>query len=368
MDKTKQISIKINGKQQKVPEEQPEIEPYIKVKSKKNQTFTIVENEEVAAAREEEEDDFTWVLPDASVKKDATPDFEIPIIPIEDLRKTKGPSKIPHFPKKSKSSGIQVFTFKQFLVSILLAVVVGTGFGVMILKVVSDVNAGPEGAQTPPTTSEETPPPSSNNGKEEPAATDVIEIQLESLSTGVIQGGKFSTLEAANTVVSQVKSSGYAASAVEQDGSFFVFMGIGADQQSIAGIKAVYESTELEYFVKAFVYEGGSYKNAAKSDSEAIATSLPLFKGLLAQSSQAFGTGTIADAEWEKLSTDYAKVKEIKQDKLTEDMKAFITQIISAYESLQTFKTGGDKKVLWQSQQAALDAFSNYAKWVSKLS
>lgn len=367
MDKTKQISIKINGKQQKVPEEQPEIEPYIKVKGKKSQTYTIVENEEVAAAREEEEDDFTWVLPDESVKKDSTPDFEIPVIPIEDLRKPKGSSKIPHFPKKSKGSGIQVFTFKQFLVSILLAVVVGTGFGIMILKVVSDVNAGPEGVQTPPTTSEETPAPGSN-GKEEPAATDVVSVQLEPLSTGVIQGGKFSTLDSADTVVSQVKSSGYAASTVEQDGSFFVFMGIGADQQSIAGIKAEYENTEFEYFEKAFVNEGGSFTNAAKPDSEAITASLSLFKGLLAQSSQAFGSGTIADAEWEKLSAEYAKVKEIKQENLTEDMKAFITKLISSYESLQTFKTGGDKKVLWQSQQAVLDAFSSYTKWVSKLS
>jgi stage II sporulation protein B len=165
-----------------------------------------------------------------------------------------------------------------------------------------------------------------------------------------------------------VKSSGYAASTVEQDGSFFVFMGIGADQQSIAGIKAEYENTEFEYFEKAFVNEGGSFTNAAKPDSDAITASLPLFKGLLAQSSQAFGSGTIADAEWEKLSAEYAKVKEIKQEKLTEDMKGFITQLISSYESLQTFKTGGDKKVLWQSQQAALDAFSSYTKWVSKLS
>ncbi|WP_010678292.1 hypothetical protein [Bacillus timonensis] len=143
MDKHNRISIKINGKEPKVKSEGKETTKFVETEK----PLIGIENDEVAAAQEEEEDDFSWVLPDESLKNKPLKEKEIPIIPIEDLRQTKGPSKIPKLSKKN--SGIQLFSVKQFVGSLVLAIVLGVGFGFMILKVVEDVNAGPAESENP---------------------------------------------------------------------------------------------------------------------------------------------------------------------------------------------------------------------------
>ncbi|MFT4412796.1 hypothetical protein ACLM5H_02945 [Fredinandcohnia humi] len=366
MDKRKeQISIKINGKEQKVTEGQHGKKPFTRLNVENQHTINVVENEEIAVAREEEEDDFNWVLPDESFQRDSSPEIQIPVIPIEDLRKSKGSSKIPKLPKRSK--GIQVFTMKQFLVSILLAIVLGTGFGMMILKVVGDVSTQPAGTETPPVSTED-PPSSGIDDKEEPKGSTGASIEIAPLTTGIIQGGKFSTVESANTIVSQIKSGGYAATSVEQEGAFFVFMGIGVDSGQISALEAEYESTSFEYFGKNLTLEGGSFTTSTKEDSEAIKEALPFFQEMLSLSSQAFQSGTISDEAWGKLLNSNEKMKEIKQENLTEDLKNFSTHLTNAFNSLQSFKGNGDKKVLWQSQQSLLDAYKSYSSWIAQLS
>ncbi|WP_449537130.1 hypothetical protein [Ferdinandcohnia sp. Marseille-Q9671] len=361
MDKHNQISIKINGKEPKVEKEKKDKTTEF-VESEK--PLIIIENEEVAAAKEEEDDDFSWVLPDETLTHHSSKDRKIPIIPIEDVRTTKGSSKIKHFPKKPK--GFQLFSLKQIIVSFSLAIVLGTGFGIMILKVVGDVNSQPAGMEAPsqPVNQNPTPAPKGDN----PPAENPVAIELESLSTGIVQGGKFSTADAASTIVGDIKGKGFAATTVELDGAFFVLAGIGLEQGAVGGMKTAYEGAFPEFFTKTIEVQGGSFSNAGKADSEAIKVSIPAFKELLALSSQAFGTAEITDEQWGNLSKLFGGVKEVKKDGLHAELKDFHTEIENAYNQLQTFKDGGDNKVLWQSQQSLLNAYQSYHVWVSGLS
>lgn len=360
MDKQNRISIKINGKEPKVKKEVKEKTEFVE----KEKPLILVENEEVAAAQEEEEDDFSWVLPDENLRNQKTKEKEIPVIPIEDLRHTNGPSKIPYLPKKSK--GIQVFSLKQFVISIALAIVLGTGFGFMILKVVEDVNAGPAENDNPTQVTTGNPAPTGK--QEDPPASSQVAIDLETLSTGIVQGGKFTTAESANTTVSDIKGKGFAATTVEMDGAFYVIAGIGSEQGSVGGIKAKYEEAFPEFFTKTFEVPGGSYSNAGKMDAEAIKVSLPVYKELLTLSSQAFDTGAIDNGQLENLSKQITAVKEIKKDNLHAQLKEFNAYIESSFTQLQSFKDGGDEKSLWQSQQSLLNAYQAYTVWVSELS
>lgn len=359
MDKHNQISIKINGKESKVKKEEKETTDFVETEK----PLIFVENEEVAAAQEEEEDDFSWVLPDEGLKNHSQKEKEIPVIPIEDLRQTKGPSKLQYLPKKKK--GVQLFSVKQFAVSIVLAIILGSGFGVMILKIVEDVNAGPVENEAPTKVPDET-PPTAGEQKDTPASSQVA-IDLETLSAGVVQGGSFSTIENANTRVDEIKGKGFAATAVELNGSFFVVAGIGIDQGSVSGIKPKYEEAFPEFFTKTFEVAGGSFTNAGKKDSEAITVGLPVFKELIALSSQAFGAGSIDNGQLENLSKQLATVKEIKTDGLHEKVNEFHTDIQSAFTQLEEYKNSGDQKALWQSQQSLLNAYQAYTVWISEL-
>lgn len=369
MDKHKQISIKINGKQPKVKKEQKEKTDFVETKKPR----IVIENEEVAAAHEEEEDDFTWVLPDESLKSQTSKEKDIPVIPIEDLRhpKTKGPSKVPFKPNKPKkpkiTAGFQLFTLKQLVVSIALAIILGTGFGFMILKVVDDGNAGPNETEVPsqPSTSNGETPATGN--EEETPANSQAAIDLETFSAGIIQGGKFSTAESANTTVSDIKAKGFAATSVEMDGAFFVIAGIGNEQGSVGGIKNEYQESFPDFFAKTFEVPGGSYSNAGQGDSEAIKVSLPVYKELVALSSEAFSTGALDKGQLENLSTQINAVKEKNTDKLHDDLKKFHSEIETAFTQIKAFANNSDQKSLWQSQQSLLNAFQNYTVWVSKI-
>ncbi|MEH7379786.1 hypothetical protein V7138_04825 [Bacillus sp. JJ1533] len=360
MDKRNQISIKINGKESKIKKETKETTDFVE----KEKPLIIVENEEVAAAQEEEEDDFSWVLPDESLKNHSLKEKEIPVIPIEDLRHTKGTSKLDYIPRKKK--GFHLFSAKQLVISIILAIVLGSGFGIMILKVVEDVNAGPAQNNTPTQVPENTTPPAGN--QEEKPVSNQVAIELETLSTGVIQGGKFSSADSANTTVTEIKEKGFAAAAVKMDGAFYVIAGIGAEQSSVSGIKTKYKEAFPEFFSKTLEVPGGSYTNLAKADSEAINADLPVFKELATLSSQAFEVGAVDNGQWENLSKQIATVKEIKTDNLHEQLKKFHTDIQSAFTQLQEYKNNGDQKSLWQSQQSLLNAYQAYTAWISKLS
>ncbi|THE15303.1 hypothetical protein E1I69_00190 [Bacillus timonensis] len=363
MDKHNRISIKINGRESKVKKEEKETPDF--VESEKPQI--IVENDEVAAAQEEEESDFSWVLPDESLKNHSSKEKDIPVIPIEDLRHTKGPSKLEYIPKKKK--GFQLFSLKQFSISIVLAIVLGIGFGIMILKIVEDVNAGPAQNEAPSQSTNEAP---SSSGKQEDTpdtpASNPVAIDLETLSTGVVQGGRFSTAENANTRVDEIKGKGFAAATVKMDGAFYVIAGIGAEQSSVSGMKTEYKEAFPDFFSKTYEVPGGSYTNAGKADSEAIKIDLPVFKELAALSSQAFGTGAIDNGQWENLTKQLVPVKEIKTDNLHEQLQKFHTDIQSAFTQLQKYKNDGDQKSLWQSQQSLLNAYQAYTVWISELS
>ncbi|RFB17681.1 hypothetical protein DZB84_07460 [Bacillus sp. HNG] len=363
MDKHNRISIKINGKESTIQKEEKETTDFVE----SEKPLIIVENDEVAAAQEEEDDDFSWVLPDENLKNHSSKETEIPVIPIEDLRHAKGPSKMEYIPKKKK--GFQLFSLKQFSISIVLAIVLGIGFGIMILKIVEDVNAGPVENESPSQPTNETPPTS---GKQEDTpdtpASKPVSIDLETLSMGVIQGGKFSTADSAKTTVNEIKDKGFAATAVEMEGAYYVIAGIGAEQSSVSGMKTVYKEAFPEFFPKTYEVPGGSYANAGKVDSEAIKVDLPVFKELAALSSQAFGTGAIDNGQWENLSKQIAAVKEIKTDNLNEQLQKFHSDIQSAFTQLQEYKNGGDQKSLWQTQQSLLNAYQAYAVWISELS
>ncbi|MFS0822537.1 hypothetical protein [Bacillus sp. 1P02SD] len=359
MDKHNRISIKINGRESKVKKEEKETPDFVE----SEKPLIIVENDEVAAAQEEEEDDFTWVLPDENLKNHSSKEKDIPVIPIEDLRHTKGPSKLEYIPKKKK--GFQLFALKQFSISIVLAVVLGIGFGIMILKIVEGVNAGSAQNETPSQPTNET-PPSSEKQQDTPASNPVA-IDLETLSTGVVQGGTFSTVENANTRVDEIKGKGFAAVTVEMDGAFYVIAGIGAEQSSVSGIKTEYKEAFPDFFSKTYEVPGGSYTNAGKADSEAIKVDLPVFKELATLSSQAFGTGSIDNGQWENLAKQIATVKEIKTNNLHEQLQKFHTDVQTAFTQLQEYKNGGDQKTLWQSQQSLLNAYQAYTVWISEL-
>lgn len=352
VDKQKQqISIKINGKERTIkPNEPVEIEEYQKIYT--TDSFHL---KEVAAAQEEEE--FTWVLPEEQENTNE----DISYIPIEDLRK----------PSKSKINGLPPTPFnrksnmgmKHSILSTILAIIIGTGFGMIILNVIANLDAKEETpAISQPKGTQPTTPADKPKGAEESIA-----LELPSLELGVIQEGMYTTNDSAITIVEKMKKSGFAAAVLEEDG-LKVFTGIGFNKVGLGEIEKLYEAAGIDKWAKPFLIEGGSFSNVNKEEAEYVVNGQALLLLLSEQSSTAFQTGIISDDKWNKIFELYGNVKDQKLESASEEFKSFSTNLKNAYESLKKYKGTSDKKDLWNTQQALLDALQNYQNWKKGLS
>ena len=386
MDKnSNRISIKINGEERNLNEKSKDssvthnnVIPLIKDKSSNIEESVInlpsdyeekldreerYDNKEIAAAQESE-DDFTWVLPheDESNRLKTTEIHEI-----EDVRE-KVPSSFPSYnKKKARTKGAKrnhTYTIKHLLTSILLAIVVGLGFGAIILNLMdmegeqaTSVPTGTTGSNTSPSTTD----------KEGGTATSTGSLELEPLNTAVVQEGKYTNQDSAKTVVESVKNSGIPATAIETDGAYYVYVGIGAEKGDLSTIETKFiDKVNQEPWSKPFTIDGGSYAEVNEKDSGYIKEAQKLFTLLATQSSTAFASKSISDEQWTSITDQVGKLG--KSDGLSETLGSYSTSLTSAYEQLKAFRENKDEAALWKSQQALLDALYHYQNWKGSLS
>lgn len=367
MDKPKQgISIKINGQER---------EYNVNKVEKENQQDTELdtyENHEVAAAKEAEEDDFTWVLPTTTEDEKG----DQPFVAIEDVRNisSKKNNKFKGFGKKSFSPR-SVLPSKSFFVSIVLGVLIGTGFGLIVLNLLTDdiiqeqvASTNPQGGtvgQKPSGDNEENPSAIDDNKQKE---DNTIPLKVAPLNPVVIQAGIFSTLDSGQLIADKIKNLGYSAVILENADTYIVLGGIGSNVDLVKKMSSVYAEKNQEYFVKPITIIGGDFQNVPEKESQYIGKAIPLYNELASISSNLLAGSDITTEKWQQVGGLYNEINSINQDKVAEHLQSFSTNVTKAYEILNKYFETKDKASLWQSQQSLLDGLKDYQLWVNTLS
>ena len=344
------ISIKINGEDRTFVE---------------NKTKNVVEqyspykNDEIAAAKEHAADDeeFSWVLPEEEQNEDPPNEN---IIQIEDVRPKQ--SK-----RKRRFKGFQPIGFKRtplvnVIFSVLLAIIVGTGFGVTILTMITTeetqapIEAQP--VQSVPKSTVQEPVP---NISEKPT-----EINVSPLLVTVIQGGRFSSIASGQAVANQLQNSGYAAVLREDSEFVYVFIGIGLQKAPLEAMSDIYTATGQETYVKeGITIKGRTYVPKTSSEANYIKESRSVFEKLMERSSSSLAGEIQSDEEWAQLTTEYNSLPSVQAEQVAEPFKQYAQNIDRAYLSLETFRKTSDQSAVWQAQQALLDAFISYEQWIA---
>jgi stage II sporulation protein B len=336
------LSIKINGKERVNTDDH-------KVEAKKS-----VNSNEVAAAKEKEE--FEWVLPEENNEASTK------IVPIEDLRKpSKNKSTVKSFSLHKKQ-----FPIKKLFLAIMLAVIVGTGFGVVLLQLITN----------PTPASEEG--PSSMFGEEDPASLPLNQdskkkltnnqaegqktLSIPSLTVTLVQGGTFKNEENRNAFAENIRTSGFASTILDES----VFIGVATDEEAAKSIGGVYEKSGQPFHVKQVTIEGKTISMDGDIDSKYVEQTHALFLKLVALSSQTLSGETTSANDWEETKNLYKKVK--AKDVKNESYEKFIESLKESYAALQSNHNKQDEKLIWKSQQALLDAFVFYHQWINEIS
>jgi stage II sporulation protein B len=331
----KTITIKINGKDRPVKEENrttPEEE---------NPSFHNDREEamsETAAAKEQAEDSFDWILPDPV---DTEPVKEYKIAP----KQTK--------PQK-KSIGISVWNKKTprnnrlyttIFVTVFLAVLLGTAFGVTILKFVTG-----ETEQAGPVITTETP---AQNETPSPGNTSV---QLNPISAFVIQNGIFTTEEAAKDRINLLSGQGIEGEVFPVNGQFAIYLGTAGNIEEAKEISNTLKAKGVEVFAKQVDIQGGTASEVGADEAKFLQQAPEIYSILV--------TGKADTPELQKKITEYQVMLSEMTDKNIKDKdvlkaKASIERASKAFSDYQKSKDAAQLSSMQTDLLAFLSAYQS---------
>ncbi|MBM6619750.1 hypothetical protein [Bacillus suaedaesalsae] len=365
MDKPK-VTIKINGKERSFFEATSETEKVEKksVREKPIETdyeeeLTIVDIDEVLAKEEiaaanQEEDEFDWVLPKQPVR-DHTFNRES-IVDIDDLRKKKTPT-ITSFTVGSsfkKKKNKEAYPLKTLLLSIVSALVVGTCFGMVVLRMFTGETI-PVATNQTEQVEKATPGKGSENDGKGAGEVNKESFTAPSLDVFLVQGGAFSSETQATPIMEELKNKGFASTSMSIDGNHFLFIGIGFTKEIGTAISKPYNEQGQDTYVKSI----STPEKNVTADPEVL-KARQLFDQLLSYTTNKYSSTTQA-IEWAEITKAAETLK--KSDEQSSSA-SYISAVKDAYEKAASYESSGDTKDFWSTQQTLLTCYQIYQKWI----
>jgi stage II sporulation protein B len=345
LDKHK-VSIKINGQERSFQEETT-----VQDEVKKD---TALAFKEIAAAQQEPNDEFDWVLPHNDVSKgsddDRIEDFERERYVANNRSMIMSNSKVKPIRKKSKFP-------KTVFLAIFAALVIGTGFGMMVLQVFTTEE---EEAFISNPTETITPSVQSSKTNEEKAYSaenhrNTPLITVPAFSVQLVQGGVFSSAEIAQPVLNKIKADGMAAIVISRDDKHFLFMGIGVEEEFIKELRIPYDEKGYETYVKSLTNE-----QKEMNITPTILDAMKLLERLMVFTSNTY-LSTPQKQKWEELEK---LVNSLSVEGVDEGNLFFIQSVKTSFSIVEKYHQTKELKDFWLSQQALLDSYSNYEKLI----
>ncbi|WP_062104553.1 hypothetical protein [Bacillus niameyensis] len=296
-----------------------------------------------ASEDQTEDDDFDWILPKEEHRE--VPEFK--------LIHTEAPKKKrPNRNWKFKSSMLHP-NMKGFIISFCLAVVIGVGMGIFILKISKTEN-------TAPVVGTETTPPS---GQTEEEGNQIVEhpVKFPAWKIAVIQGGVFSAQEKADATAKELKNEGYASIVIPIDNMYYLFFGVAGQLQTAKtwevslkeqGVNngEVY-AKELDIGQKEIIFsseeEGNQFSKVINNFS------LIADEAVNIQTSGKTNESVIKDAL-------ALLEKEADKTYASSEANELSSKLTIATNSLMQYTSSANKEELFKAQQALLDYIKIY--------
>lgn len=328
--------------------------PELEIPNEEDDLPLIIVDETAAAAEKKEEEDFEWVLPKEPVKqekKEATAEKTTYIEDLRQINKPNGKKPRPHSLGKKKLAPPSFS--KQLIVSILMAVGIGTCLGFLILAIMNISSDNPLNPNQPVAGSV-----SDQAEKDNPGTTgssDGQSVTIPAQGVAVLQGGALSNMESANATIDTFKSQGFPAVAVGTD-TIYVLVGIGQTVEGMKSLGAMATDKGLETYAKEFSIPEKTFNSLTAQDATVLQEGQSLYTELAAASSSLLQGGTLDSAAVEKMNGHFEKISAVKAEKVTDGPKEWKDLLVGAYQHIQQYQTSKDTSELWDAQQKLLEA------------
>ncbi|MFS0775796.1 SPOR domain-containing protein [Neobacillus sp. 3P2-tot-E-2] len=348
------IKIKLNG------ESQPFTEEPIKVEQESSKdSFTKVINVdddfndhdvflETAASKESIDESFDWIIPE-SAENDIQ---EYKVISSQNQKKG-GKKKTASFTTFSMKHNGGVL--KSIIVTAVFAILIGTSFGVLMLKLVISENSKP--AVTEPVVVDK----GSDKGSEEATGGKGSSVVLGAQTAFIVQGGAFTTKDAASSAANQAKGKGLPAQTLSMSEKEYLFLGVADSIETAKALGAQYKADGFEdVFSKQLPISEKAVSDINETEKSFLEAASTIYQQLSKVTSNAIVSGNIS-SEASKEVAGFGDQLSQSADKLkNEKVKSLNKELSSAFESIETFQEKKSKYSLVKAQQHLLNYLSIY--------
>jgi stage II sporulation protein B len=345
------IKIRLNGEAQTFSDE-----PIKKEQESSKDSFTkvISINEdseqdgflETAAAKESIDESFDWIIPESS--DNDIKEYKV----VSSLNPKKGGKKKPvsfsTFSTK-RNGGV----FKSILVTAVFAILIGTSFGVLMLKLVISENSKP--AVTEPAVEDE----ESDKGSEATGGKS-SSIVLGAQTAFIVQGGAFSSKDAASEAANEAKGKGAPAQTLTMNEKEFMFLGVADSIETAKQMESHYEANGFDDVLpKQIPIAEKTVSDINEGEKGFLEAALAMYQQLSKVTSNAIVNGSIsseASKEVTSLSDQLNQSSDLKNEKV----KNLNAELSSALEKVEAFQEKKKENSLIEAQQHLLNFLSIY--------
>ena len=298
---------------------------------------------ETAAAEESVDESFDWIIPESS-ERDIE---EFKIVSSQKIKKIEKKNIKSVIPKLQKNN---FKDFRSIIISAVCAIILGTGFGFLMLKLVStDQNNKPVSE-----------PVIANEQGTTKTNVDTSSAVVKPFTAFVVQGGVFTTKDSAKTTASQLADNGTPSSTVEINGRQYLFIGVSDKIDTAKQLGSYYIGQGMnDVWAHSLQIPEKSVTNITANDKTFLESALTIYQDLSQVTTSAILTTSISDNSNNVISLVAKQINESKQLK-NADVKNLQADLANTVGKLQAFQKSKDQKSLADAQQNLLNFLALY--------
>jgi stage II sporulation protein B len=304
--------------------------------------------EETAASEEIVDESFDWILPEPSESEISEYTFANPTQTKKNSKRKVTTSSLATMKKKGGM-------LKSILLTTIFAVLIGISFGIVMLKLVVTDHSKQAVVETNLPVKETDVP---INNKDSSHVT----VTLKPLDAYVVQGGVFSTKEAAIGTSKLAAEKGAPGEIIELNNKNYLFLGMADTIEMAKSLASLYKGNGIaDIWAKPFPVPKKTITDVTKEEKAFFDLAPSVFQMLSEVTSNAMVNATIPNESIKTISQTESVMKKIESNKMNHPkIKELKSELVLAMEQVTKYQKTNDKKELINAQQHLLNYFSLY--------
>lgn len=341
----KTITIKINGKNQPFVDDNKGTEQHPNYKFPESAVQKEEDSSqgyhETAASQEASEESFDWILPQQNSKTMEVDSYKV--MKNTTYSQKKNPSKTSKVGGKKNNGAL-----KKIMLTAVFAVLIGTSFGVLMLKLVVSDRSNSTTTQNAVAVNEAT-TASGTSSK--------LAVPLQSFSTYIVQEGVYSSPDAAKEVAKQAVNKGIPATTITMNGQNYLFIGLADTIETAKALGSLYRNKGVgEPYAKLVTLPAKKVKVSSTEEKQFLQNTGNDFQ-LLSKATASAILSSSTTGETQKASEiNLTNEKQISTLKL----KKMAAALTGAKDQLLSYEKSKDIQELYRAEQYLLTFLNIY--------